>query len=151
MGDPLVHSVTLQCSAAHAFDVFTRHVDLWWPKGHRRFERSALRHDAAVGGQLIEQATTGEQFVLADVVAVEPPHRIELAWHPGKLTQPTRTLITFAEDGAHRVHVTVTHSEGEAGMGDAWPQKAALFSRGWTSVLTALDEFIKRESTSDDD
>lgn len=150
MNEALVHSVTLDCSVAHAFQVFTQQVDLWWPKGHRRFEESSLQHDVRVGGKLIEQAANGERFVLADIVAIEPPHQIELAWHPGKLTNPTRTLVTFSADGAHRANVVVTHSEGHAAMGDAWPQRAALFDKGWNAVLAALDDFIKLEDVKND-
>jgi len=144
MHEPLVHDVTLSCSVDHAFYVFTQKVDLWWPKGHRRYEGSTLHHDPRVGGQLLEIAMNGDVFVLADVVACDPPHQLVLAWHPGKIAAPTKTVITFTEQGPHNAFVRVTHSEGDADLGDQWEHRAALFARGWTAVLAALDTFTRQ-------
>jgi uncharacterized protein YndB with AHSA1/START domain len=149
MSEVLVHEITLACSVDHAFDVFTSKVDLWWPKGHRRFASSTLRHDAVIGGQLIETATTGEEFILADVLACERPFSITLAWHPGKITAPTQTHITFQETGPHQAHVRVEHSEATAALGDQWDSRAALFNKGWQVVLAAMDHFIT-EGKADD-
>lgn len=145
MRDPLVHDVTLNCSVDHAFFVFTQKVDLWWPKGHRRFENSTLRHDPRVGGQLVETATNGDVFVLADIVACDPPHQLILAWHPGKIAAPTRTVVSFTRQGPHEAFVRVTHSEGDAALGDQWQHRAALFSKGWTAVLAALYTFTEQD------
>jgi hypothetical protein len=34
MIEPLRLSVEIQCSAAHAFEVWTSRLSTWWPKGH---------------------------------------------------------------------------------------------------------------------
>lgn len=143
MHEPLVHDVTLKCSVDHAFFVFTQQADLWWPNGHRRFEKSTLRHDPRIGGQLMEIAANGDVFVLADVIACDPPHQMILAWHPGKINAPTRTVVTFEEQGPHGALVRVAHSEGDAALGDQWEHRAALFSKGWAAVLAALDTYTK--------
>ena len=147
MTEPLVHEIDVACPIDHAFATFTEKVDLWWPKGHRRFDVSTLHHDAFEGGQLIERSPNGEAFVLADVTVCTPPHRIELDWHPGKITAPTKTVVTFKALSDAEVRVTVTHSEGAAKLGAEWPTRAALFDRGWSAVLTEFKNFIEEAST----
>ncbi len=145
MAEPLVHEVRLNCSVDHAFEVFTRLVDIWWPIGHRRFPASKLHYDVREGGQLVERGARGEQFVLADVVTCTPPHLIEMLWHPGKISQPTTTVIRFTSHGAHEAQVTVTHTEGAAELGETWATRAVLFNKGWAAVLSALSDFIGKE------
>lgn len=147
MPEPLVHNIALRCSVEHAFAVFTQRVDLWWPPSHRRLENSTLHYDARTGGQLREHAPSGEVFVWADVLHIDPPHEIRIAWHPGKITEPTQTLITFTADGPHGAQVKVVHTEGEAALGDQWSHRAALFNAGWGAVLPAFADFIHQEGT----
>ncbi|MEM9580195.1 MAG: SRPBCC domain-containing protein [Pseudomonadota bacterium] len=148
MPEPLVHAMDLACSAEHAFEVFLRRIDLWWPPGHRKFKGSRFACTPEVGGQITEYAPDGTCFVWADITAIDPPHRLVLGWHPGKITAPTRSDITFASAGPGRSRVTVTHSEADAALGGAWPQRAALFSAGWTAVLSALADHISPDPTS---
>lgn len=143
MADPLVHEIALRCSAAHAFLVFTEKVDLWWPKAHRKFAGSTLRQEPFVGGQLVERAPNGDEFVLADVLDCTPSQVMRLAWHPGKITAPTETLITFTPTGPHDVVVRVEHREGDAALGARWDSRAAMFDTGWSTVLAAMAKFIK--------
>ncbi len=145
MTEVLVHEVALRCSVEHAFAVFTAKVDLWWPRGHRKLDGSVLRHEAHEGGRLFERAPNGEEFVLADVLVCDPPHELRLAWHPGKITAPTQTVITFTAQGPHEAVVRVEHTEGAAALGAHWSSRAALFNNGWTKVLAALSTFIERE------
>ena len=145
MPEPLTHDVILKCSVAHAFETFTQRVDFWWPKRHRKFEASTLRHDTHAGGQLVERSANGEVFVIADVVACDPPQQVTLSWHPGKITEPTQTVVTFSASGPNETHVRVVHSEGNGGLGENWAHRAALFNKGWSAVLTAISAIINQE------
>lgn len=145
MPEPLTHDVILKCSVTHAFETFTQRVDLWWPKGHRKLDASTLHHDTHTGGLLVERAANGEVFVIADIVACDPPHHITLSWHPGKITEPTLTVVTFSASGPQETHVRVVHSEGNADLRETWALRAALFNKGWTAVLNAISAFVNQE------
>jgi uncharacterized protein YndB with AHSA1/START domain len=134
VAESLERVLRVHCSLEHAFAVFTQGVDLWWPRGHRRDEDSRLVLEPEVGGRFLERAASGEERELGRVLLCDPPHRISYTWHPGAVTGPTRVDVSFAEDGADTV-VRVVHSEGDAAVGDAWPERAALFARGWDLVL----------------
>ena len=93
----------------------------------------------------MERAANGEVFVIADVVACDPPQQVTLSWHPGKITEPTQTVVTFSASGPNETHVRVVHSEGNGGLGENWAHRAALFNKGWSAVLTAISAIINQE------
>lgn len=137
MNDPLLKSIKINCAPDHAFATFTEKVDLWWPRSHRKFERSTLTLDATPGGQFTERASDGRSATLGDVISCTPPQQITFTWNPGKITGPTEVTITFQAQGDATV-VHVEHIEGSSDLGDAWETRVALFAKGWTSVLAAL-------------
>lgn len=145
MNAPLVRTLRVRCPIDHAFTVFTERVDLWWPPSHRRFGTSTMRLDASRGGAFVELAADGRTAHLGDVVACEPPKRIVYTWTPGALTAPTTVEVCFAPDGEHTT-VVVTHSEGESALGARWPDRVALFTKGWETVLPAFAAHIERAS-----
>ena len=145
MNEPLRRTVRVHCPLAHAFHVFTAQLDLWWPKGHRRFENSRLLLDAHVGGRFVERSDTGEEANLGQVLHCEPPHRITYTWHPGSISNPTEVNVQFTDHGDHTL-VEVTHFEGASGLGAAWPQRVQIFTKAWTHVLTALAAFVDAQT-----
>ena len=142
MSKLITKRVTLQCRPDAAFRAFVEKVDLWWPPGHRKFKGSNLRFDPFVGGKFVEQHQTDGEFVFGEVIEFAPPITLRFSWHPGKLSAPTEVLVSFAPEG-DATSVMIEHREGVAAMGDQWPERAALFDRGWTNVLSALESFIK--------
>lgn len=142
MAEPLFRNVRVRCSVEHAFATFTQKVELWWPRGHRRFERSELHLESAVGGRFFERADSGEEHELGRVLLCEPPHRISYTWRPGAITKPTLVEVSFAQRGDETL-VEVRHSEGDSELGEAWPTRVVLFERGWQHVLTAFADHLQ--------
>lgn len=142
MADPFVKTIHIACSIEHAFAIFTGQINLWWPPGHRRFEGSTIKLETHIGGRFFETAADGQQAILGEVLSLNPPFDICYTWHPGKITKPTQVTISFEQDGDETI-VQVTHIEGTSALGDKWPERVALFSRGWQAVFTAYSDFIK--------
>ena len=140
MSRHLRRTLHVRCPISQAFAAFTDHIDLWWPRDHRRFSQSHLRLEARVGGRFYERAHTGDEVRLGEVLICDPPHRILYSWYPGALDSPTEVDVRFTEDG-DLTCVEVTHSEGASELGDAWPERAVLFERGWNLVLPAFAGF----------
>ena len=149
MNDPLRRSVRIRCAVEHAFSVFTAKLDLWWPRGHRRFERSRLSLEPRVGGRFLERSDSGEEFVMGEVMVCEPPHRLVYTWYPGAVDRPTEVEIRFTGDGDH-TRIDVTHSEADSGLGDRWPDRLTLFTRGWGVALPALAAFAEGPGDTED-
>ena len=139
----LFESETLmRCPVDHAFTVFTDRVDLWWPKGHRKFDSSAMSFDASPGGQLVERAADGAVMLFAEVLESDPPALLRLAWHPGKVGLPTEVTIRFEVEG-EATRVRVVHHEGQGDLGTHRDQRTALFAQGWTNILAACAAHIE--------
>lgn len=135
--DAIRKRVVVACSVEHAFEVFTRQVDAWWPRGHRRFGDSELRLEGGAGGRLVEVSQSGEEHVLGGVVDWDPPHLLRFSWRLGAPPQaPTLATVRFAAEGDGTL-VAVEHVEGPHAHPD-WTASAVRFDRGWTHVLAAL-------------
>ncbi len=134
MNEPIRKKIRVECSREHAFVTFIEKIDLWWPKGHRKFGSSKMHLEAKIGGSFVEESTEGERWELGRVIKCDPPRMIAYTWFPGALSGPTLVSVFFAEDGDGTL-VSVVHREGEAELGDLWPERAALFERGWSTVL----------------
>ncbi|MEO8756307.1 MAG: SRPBCC domain-containing protein [Devosia sp.] len=141
MTDILTRTIALECDVDHAFGVFTSMIDLWWPRGHRKNRDGALRLDPAPGGALIDRAPDGTEWTMGRVTKIDPPNRLDLDWYPGSPAAPTSVEIRFvpAEGGTA---VTVTHRP-LLETKSIWPQRVALFTEGWESVLPALKSYIE--------
>lgn len=150
MSEPLRRTVRVRCPLAHAFDVFTSRLDLWWPPKHRRFAASRLFLEAREGGRFFERSASGEEVRLGEVLRCEPPHRITYSWYPGAVQGPTEVDVRFTEDGEHTV-VEVIHSEGQSALGEAWPQRVELFGRAWAHVLPAFAGFLQSQTNQESD
>jgi uncharacterized protein YndB with AHSA1/START domain len=127
----------VRCSVEHAFAVFTARIDAWWPSGHRHLPDARLTLEGRVGGRFFERGADGREHELGEVTRWEPPHRVAYTWHPGALTRPTAVEVRFSAQGA-TTRVEVTHAEGDANLGEAWPTRAQKFDAAWRHVLPAF-------------
>ena len=116
---PLELSYDLACSPDHAFEVWTRRLSTWWPKGH------GVSHDPAtvvsleghVGGRLMETTPAGEVIVFGEVTSWDPPRSFGYRWHIGREpSEFTDVRITFsaAESGCRLATVGEQPEDGSA-------------------------------------
>jgi uncharacterized protein YndB with AHSA1/START domain len=150
MGEPLRRTIEVRCSLERAFAVFTGELDVWWPAGHRRNPGSRLFIEPRAGGRFVERTAAGDEIVLGEVVAWEPPRRLVYTWYPGADDRPTTVEVRFtAAAGVTRVEVI--HAEGDSGLGDRWPERVGRFERAWSVVLPAFAALADADREGDDD
>jgi hypothetical protein len=142
VNDLLTRTIALACPVGHAFDVFTRHVDLWWPRAHRRTTEATMVLEPVLGGRLLERAPNGEEWVIGRLTRFERPEALGFDWFPGSPLAPTAVTIAFA-GSATGTEIRIVHRAISEGALAAWPDKVALFARGWDTILPALEAFIK--------
>ena len=138
MTEVLVRTIALACSIEHAFDVFTEKVDLWWPRGHRKSRDASLHF---TDDALIERSPDGSAWTMGRITAIDPPRLLSLDWFPGSAAAPTSVEIRFADAGGG-TEITITHRP-LIETKSIWPQRVALFTKGWDTVLPALKAFIE--------
>ncbi|HEV2885472.1 MAG TPA: SRPBCC domain-containing protein [Jatrophihabitans sp.] len=133
---PVRREVVVAAPPATAFALFTAHVGSWWPlDNHSVFGAGGTV--AFEGDQLVERLGD-ERSVWAEVTKLDPPHILELSWHPGqdasRATELTvrfvdldgSTAVSLEHRGWHRlVDPQGTRNEYEQG----WPVVLDVFRR----------------------
>lgn len=133
----LKRTIELECSRSQAFLIFTEHTDLWWPRTHRKNEKSTLMLEPHAGGRLYERAPDGSEWTIGEATKCEPPNIIEFTWFPGSSNAPTNVAVRFEGDGAQS-RILIEHSAMTDVAQDIWPQRVALFDKGWSIILPAF-------------
>ncbi len=147
---PIVRSVAVRVPPATAFDLFSRQMGQWWPKGRTigAEPHIAIVVEPHVDGRWFERDAHGHETQWGRVLAWEPPSRILLGWQinrqaggkfafdAGLLTEVEINFVTA--DGGGTV-VTLEHRDLErfgaeaANVGEAirggWSDRMAEFAR----------------------
>jgi len=142
MNDLLTRTMALRCPVERAFDVFTLNVDLWWPRGHRRTREATMVLEPVLGGRLLERAPGGEEWVIGRLTRFDRPEALGFDWFPGSPLAPTAVTIAFVGTTTG-TEIRIVHRAISEGALAAWPDKVALFARGWDTILPALEAFIE--------
>lgn len=137
MIEPLKLSFDVACTPDHAFDTWTRKINVWWPADHTVSGESdsAIVLEPSVGGRIYERTSTGEEHEWGEVTVWEPPHRFAYLWHLRRdRADATDVEITFAEAGVGTTRVDIVHSAWErlGSEGQDWRDRN---SGGWKSLL----------------
>lgn len=143
MSDPIVSSVTVNCSVEHAFNVFINRIGAWWPLATHAVSaadgKAALDAtiEPRVGGSIFETKHDGERTDWGTVLEFEPNAKFAMTWHPGtNVNKPTRVDVEFDEIDGQTV-VTLTHSGWEI-WGDEAGEKVKGYTQGWGVILGDL-------------
>ena len=141
MSDPIVKTLDLACTPAHAFDVFVHQMARWWPLGSHSVaaDRGEVQPTVAVqphdGGHIVEPRADGSTAIWGEVLAIHPPHHFAMTWHPGTdPARPTRVELRFDPRAEGGTRVTLTHSGWEIWAADA-PEKRGNYDGGWEFVF----------------
>ena len=146
--DAVVHSLSIAVRRERAFEVWVRHIDLWWPKpGHTRSRDPAttICLEREAGGRFFERTADGREFTWGVIQAWEPPGRIAFTWHMS--TDPetaTQVEVTFTEGGPQSTDVVVRHSAGRMTAPD-WAVMRDAFQRGFAAAIRAYEGAIRNE------
>lgn len=137
---PVRKSIIVNAPPAHAFDVFARRFDAWWPRDHH-IGKPAMKEaiiEPHAGGRWYEKGEDGSECDWGRVLAWEPPHRLVLSWIINGRFQVDDTVesqveVRFLAEGERKTRVELEH---RIGAEDAQALREAVDSpRGWGSLL----------------
>ena len=137
--DPLVLSVELDCPPAHAFEVWTTRLSLWWPRGHTVTGDPAavVTLEPRLGGRIFERTTDGTEVDFGEITTWEPPRRLGYLWHIGReRSHATDVLLTF-EPHEERTRLEIVHTGWER-LGDEGLAWRASNTAGWNALLPSF-------------
>jgi len=138
---------------ARAFEMFTRDIGAWWPKGKTIGAKphAQIVIEPKVQGRWFERDDDGAETRWGKVLAWDPPGRLVLGWQldAGFKYDPdllTEVELTFAAAGEGETRVTLVHRDLER-FGDAAEKVAASISEGWPARLRNFADFAAAHST----
>lgn len=137
MIEPLVVEVRLRCSAAHAFDTWTRRFDLWWPPGYTASDdpEASVHLEPRLGGRIFERTRDGHEVDWGEVTAWEPPRRLAYLWHIRRTrAAATDVAVRFEDsaDGGSVVRIEHTGWERLGAQAQSWRDANRA---GWAGLL----------------
>ena len=144
MIEPFRLAFDLRAPQDHAFDVYTRDIDRWWPASHTQTGRSDLRivMEGRAGGRIFEQTPEGDEFDRGRVQVWEPPGRIVYSWHLRRdPAEWTEVEIVFRPVGAEATHVEIEHRGWER-LGAVGQQERDMHGSGWGTLLPHYQEAV---------
>ncbi len=137
---PVRREVRVQATPEVAFDWFTLHVGLWWPRVYSAIGGSL----GFVSGQLEEQ-TDEDSYVWGEVITWDRPRGFRMAWREPKhgADQRTNVDLRFLGDGKATI-VRLVQSGWDRVPDPAGAAKRAGGDRGWREVLAAYEAAVPR-------
>ena len=142
---PVKKSIFVHAPQAHAFEVFTDGIGLWWPKTHAigdaELDKPVI--EPREGGRWYTRHTDGSETSTGFVDTWDPPARLVLAWQIDPRWQYDPSLVTevelrFEADGPHRTRVALEHRHLDRFGPEAERMRALFDSPGaWDGTLAA--------------
>jgi uncharacterized protein YndB with AHSA1/START domain len=138
-------SVTVNASVQHAFDVFTRGFDGWWPRSHH-IGKSPMKEaiiESGVGGRCYTKQEDGTESDWGQILEWDPPNRFVMAWqithewgYEPDLTKSSEVEIRFTPQpgGGTRVDLEHRHFERMGPAGDTM-REGVGGPGGWPGLL----------------
>ena len=138
-------SVVVDVPIEHAFDVFARRYNDWWPRSHHigpTQEFTAII-EPRVGGRYYERASDGRETAWGTVLAYDPPRHLLVSWDLDSNWKydpalGTEVDVTFVAEAPERTRVTLEHRRLER-FGDQAEMMRTIFEseNGWSGLLAA--------------
>ncbi|MFO0739878.1 MAG: SRPBCC family protein [Labilithrix sp.] len=142
-------SVVVNVPIAHAFEVFTKRFDLWWPRAHHigKVDMKEAIMEPHEGGRWYEKGVDGSECDWGKVLTWAPPGKVALSWHlqgdwsyDPDPAHASRIEVTFTEESG-RTRVELVHSGIERAKGGQALHDGVSAEGGWASLL---DLFAKQ-------
>lgn len=136
MLEPIRLSLSMRCNAAHAWDMWTRRISMWWPRSHTMSGESdaEIILEPGIGGRIFERTAVGAEHEWGEVTLWEPPRRLCYLWHiRTDRANATEVQVTFRDGPAGICSVEIEH-RGWDRLGDRGPDWRERNIGGWSGL-----------------
>ncbi|VXC41979.1 conserved hypothetical protein [Arthrobacter sp. 9AX] len=137
--EPVVNTVTVPGTVAHAFAGFTDHTHLWWPLesfgaygagSYVEFEENLI----------LESADDGRTSIWGTLDNWQPPLSFHATWHPGSTALWSTELLVVFRPVGDDTEVRVFH-EGWEGAEDPGAERRR-YVEAWPHILARYARFM---------
>jgi uncharacterized protein YndB with AHSA1/START domain len=137
MIDPIRLEFDVNCSAVHAFTIWTARTSTWWPADHTVSAEPGVTvvFEPHVGGRIFERTKAGVEHDWGRIVGWDPPRRLVYRWHLGfDASDETEVDISFEPQTGDRTLVQIEHRGWEL-LGASGASRREGNIAGWGGVL----------------
>jgi Activator of Hsp90 ATPase homolog 1-like protein len=141
---PVRKSIVVDANPARAFEVFTAHIDRWWPKTHGIGSAPPRESiiEPYVGGRWYTKNQDNTESVVGHVNVWEPGKRFVVSWEINANWKPdaraafaSEVDVRFLAESDSRTRVDLEHRNFER-MGPDGEKMRAAVEGGWPGILT---------------
>ncbi len=139
---PVKKTLTVNAAQAHAFDVFTKGIDRWWPPQHHLGESPVKQQvlEPHLGGRWYTIHQDGSETLTGIMLVWEPPSRFVFSWNINAQWKPDTTVgseveVRFVAQSATVTRVELEHRKFESLGEEGGKQMRAGVEGGWTGIL----------------
>jgi len=150
MTAPLRMSFDVDCSAEHAFAVWTTGIGMWWPADHTVTGEAGLDvvMQSGVGGRIYERTPAGVEHDWGEVTVWNPPTRLVYLWHLRRdRSDATEVEIRFVAAASGMTRIEIEHRGWER-LGSAADQWRDQNRAGWQTLLPHFQAMIAKGDRS---
>jgi uncharacterized protein YndB with AHSA1/START domain len=144
--EPVRKSVAVPATPQRAFELFTAHIQDWWPlRTHSVGTEHAVgvAFGEGVGGAITETMADGSTSAWGTITDWEPPYRVAFTWHAGTPeAEATRVEVTFTQDEPGSTVVRLVHSGWERRPDGASAREG--YDSGWEPVIGSFARTVAR-------
>jgi hypothetical protein len=143
--EPLRLSFDVEAPRDHAFSVWTRDIDRWWPADHSQSADPGLTVvlEPQLGGRIFERTSSGAVHEWGVITVWDPPERLGYRWHLRRpAAEATDVLLTFVDTGPGTSRIDVVQSAWER-LGDDGPGWRKRNQVGWQGLLPHYVHYLE--------
>lgn len=126
----------VEASVQRVWKALFERVETWWPAAHRAVGAdAAMSLEPRLGGQLREARADGGGIVWYEIIALDPPHSVDLAGHlAARYGGPAASLLHIEiapgpRDGTAILKLT------DSVFGRIGPDMRASLTSGWQAII----------------
>jgi uncharacterized protein YndB with AHSA1/START domain len=138
-------TITVKASAEHAFQVFTKEFDTWWPRSHH-IGKSPMKKsiiETHIGGRCYSEQIDGTECDWGQILVWEPPRRFVMAWqinaqwqYEPDLAKSSEVEVSFTPESGGTTRVDLEHRHFERmGPGGNAMRTGVESPGGWGTLL----------------
>lgn len=144
MNDPIQKSVHVPLTALEAFTLFTKNMDIWWPKGSHSVTgaKAKLHFPKYKDGEIIEEGADGSKNTWGKIIAYEPGQYVAFTWHPGKTEAEATVLEMRFTQTTEGTRCDLTHGGFDI-LGAVADAVSTSYLHGWDVVLGCYCAAVK--------
>src|SRR5215210_852392 len=112
MIEPIRLTFDVLCPTDHAFDVWTRRIDRWWPADHTASgePNTSVLLEPRAGGRIFERTAAGIEHDWGEITIWDPPRSLGYLWHLRRdRADATEVEIRFIDRGNATTRVEIEH------------------------------------------